>query len=454
MTNAALFQRFIEQSPITVMLRATLERLYNPAALDQIFQTTAKRQYEGELLFSTVVNLLATVVWRQRKSVSDAYLHAQEKLRVSVRSVYNKLNGTEPEVCRALVRKPAGELCEVVDALQQRRPCLAGYRTRIVDGNHLTSTQHRLSVLRTTRSGPLPGQALAILDPDRMLVTDLICCEDGEAQERSLTPELIDAAQEKELWIADRNFCTTRILFGLASRGACFLIRQHRSTLSWEEETPLEAAGKCATGRISRQTLHLQDGAQILKVRRVVVKLKQPTTNGDTEISLLTNVPRAAASDRRVAELYLKRWTIENAFQEIEQAFRSEIDTLGYPGAALLGFAIAVMTYNVLSVVKWAIALKHSKTIQREELSGYYLSSIVASDYGGMMIALPPSEWTKRYAQLTIKELAKLLSGYAQYVQPDRYRKKVRGEKKPRPKRTRGNVYHHVSTAQLLALQK
>jgi hypothetical protein len=36
-----------------------------------------------------------------------------------------------------------------------------------------------------------------------------------------------------------------------------------------------------------------------------------------------------------LAELYLERWTIESAFQELEQALRSEIDTLGYPGSII-----------------------------------------------------------------------------------------------------------------------
>src|SRR5207237_5271813 len=95
---------------------------------------------------------------------------------------------------------------QIVAALGPRRKAqLPGYRTRIIDGNHLASTDHRLKPLRTTRSGPLPGQALAVLDPDRMLIIDLFPCEDGEAQERRMLPEVIPAARERDLWIADRN---------------------------------------------------------------------------------------------------------------------------------------------------------------------------------------------------------------------------------------------------------
>lgn len=455
MSSNAMFQRFMERSPVTVMVRSILERVLSPVAIDSIFSKAAVRQVESELLFSSVVELLALVVWRQRDSINQAYLQAKEDFEVSVRSVYNKLNGTETQVCRALVRETAAPLGEIVAALgPTRKPQLAGYRTRIIDGNHLTSTEHRLKALRTTKSGPLPGQALAVLDPDRMLIVDLFPCEDGEAQERRIFPEVIPSAQAGDLWIGDRNFCTTGFLFGLARQGACFVIRQHASTLSWEKETQPKKVGRCETGLIYEHILHLQEGDQTLVVRRITIRLDEPTRSGETEIHLLTNLPQAHASASRVAELYLQRWTIENAFQEIEQALRSEINTLGYPGAALLGFAIAVLTYNALSVAKWAIEREHHESIQREQLSGYYLASAVSADYGGMMIALPEEEWTDRFGALTSKQFAAHLQACARHVRPDTFRKNVRGPKRPRPKRSSGAINHHVSTTRLIAEQK
>jgi hypothetical protein len=436
------------------MVRATLENAFSPEAIDRVFTETAERQYEGELLFSSVVELLALVVWRQKKSVGEAYKHAQDQFQVSVRSIYNKLNGTETRVCRALVREPAERLSKTVDALSRHKPLLSGYQTRIIDGNHLTSTEHRLKVLRRTRSGPLPGQTLAVLDADRMLIADLFCSEDGEAQERRLFPEVIPTAQKGQLWIADRNFCTTRFLFGLARRGACFIIRRHASTLSWQKETKLKRIGRCGSGVVYAQTLYLLDGDDVLPVRLITVRLDKPTTSGETEIHLLTNLPARHANDFRVAELYLGRWTIENAFQEVEQSLRSEINTLGYPGAALLGFAIAVITYNVLSVVKWAIEAEHQDVIGREQLSGYYLASIVSADYGGMLIALPAEKWTARFAKLKPVALARQLRACAQHVRPEVFRKTTRGPKRPRPRRSSGRTFHHVSTAKLLEQQK
>lgn len=454
MTNEALFQRFVEGSPVTVMVRSTLEYCLSPEKIDEIFARSAVRQRPSELLFSSVVELLAMVVWRQRDSIGIAYKQAKEQFDVSVRSVYNKLNGTETQVCRALVHDTVADLEKVVEALGTRRdPLLAGYRIRILDGNHLTSTDHRLAVLRRTRSGPLPGQALAVLDPDRMLIVDVFPCEDGHAQERRILPEVLSAVERDDLWIGDRNFCITSFLFGVARRCGHFLIRQHASTLTWEKETRSKRVGRCDSGEMFEQKLYLQQGDETLIVRRISIKLDEPTRNGETEIHLLTNLPESIRP-KRVAKLYLKRWTIENAFQELEQALRSEINTLGYPGAALLGFSIAVLTYNILSLAKWAIAAEHQATIKHEQLSGYYLAGAVAADYGGMMIALPEEAWTRRFRHMTFEQFVQHLRSCAHQVRPNAFRKNIRGPKKPRPPRRSGAINHHESTARLLEQAK
>ena len=57
-------------------------------------------------------------------------------------------------------------------------------------------------------------------------------------------------------------------------------------------------------------------------------------------IHILTNVPCQVVAPQ-VAELYRKRWTLETAFKHLEAYCHSEINTLGYPKAALFGFCLA-----------------------------------------------------------------------------------------------------------------
>ena len=91
--------------------------------------------------------------------------------------------------------------------------------------------------------------------------------------------------------------------------------------------------------------------------------------------------------------MYRKRWTIETAFAELEATLDGEIDTLGYPKAALFAFCVALVSYNILSVVKAALRSVHGAKVVTEEVSGYYLADEVAGTYRGMMIAIPEDEW-------------------------------------------------------------
>ncbi len=52
-----------------------------------------------------------------------------------------------------------------------------------------------------------------VLDPQLGLAIDLFPCEDGHSQERSLFPEVIETIEPRDLFIADRNFCTQGFLF-------------------------------------------------------------------------------------------------------------------------------------------------------------------------------------------------------------------------------------------------
>lgn len=448
-----VMDRFVQQSAASVMFRGTLENVVTAELLDEMFVATAKRQRPGELLFSSVVDLLAMVASGSRKSVNDAYLAKKEQLTVSVTSVYNKLNGVETEVSRQMIRQTGTRMAEVVQRLGPRRtPLLRGYRTKIIDGNHLAATEHRIDELRSIGAGPLPGFALVVLEPDRMLATDVFPCEDGHAQERSLLGQVLPTVQERDLWIADRNFCTTGFLFGIATRHAAFIIRQHRQTLRYELLGERRKIGRCPTGMLYEQRARLwgEDGKP-MEVRRVTIELKKATRDGDTEIHLWTNLPPKVANARSVANLYVYRWTVEKAFQELDQALNGEIKTLGYPRAALLSFCVALLTYNVISVVKSGLAAAHGAAMRRETISGYYLAGELAAAYHGMMIAVPPAQWTRHFASLTPAELARILKTLAANVRPDRFRKNVRGPKKEPPKRTYDKRHPHVSTARILA---
>jgi hypothetical protein len=223
-----LFRPFVEQKPLCVMARGILERLLAPERLDALFEQTAQWQYTKELLFSTAVDLLAQVVLGRKPSVHAAYQAMIDRIPVSDTALYDKLQHMELAVSAALVRDSARRATPLLSALgSSQTPWLAGYHTKIIDGNHLEATEHRIAELCTTWAAPLPGKGLAVLDQSIGAVSDILLTEDGQAQERSLLPDVLPLVQPKDLWIADRNFCTLKFLRGIAVRAACFVIRQH-----------------------------------------------------------------------------------------------------------------------------------------------------------------------------------------------------------------------------------
>lgn len=84
-----VFERFVKESPVSVMVRGLLEKALCPQILDELFERSAKTQYTRELLFSTVVNLMSVVVCGVHPSVHAAHQASVEKIGVSVTSVYN-----------------------------------------------------------------------------------------------------------------------------------------------------------------------------------------------------------------------------------------------------------------------------------------------------------------------------------------------------------------------------
>jgi IS4 transposase len=456
MVLGKIFDRFVDGSPVTVMLRGTLDYALRPDELDGLFSRAAQRQYTRELLFSAVVDLMSLVVCRVRPSVHAAYQADPGSIGVSVRALYDKLDHLEPGISAALVHHVAERLVPVVRAMRGgARRRLPGYRVRILDGNHLAGTEHRLKELRGVREAALPGLVLVTYDPEWMVITDVIPCEDGHAQERALLGQALPLVQPKDAWVADRNFCTTAFLFGVARRRAFFAVRQHGQTLTWERVGKRRYRGRTDTGKVFEQAVELRDsGGGTLKARRITVELDKPTRDGDTEIHVLTNVPPVDADALAVAELYRGRWTIEAAFAEIAAVLSNEIDTLAYPRAALFGFCVGLVAYGVLSVIKGALRAAHGAAKVEEEVSGYYLADELAGTYRGMMIAIPARHW-RVFGRMSVAGLARVLKELAGKLRLAAFRKHPRGPKKAvGKKKARADKGTHVATVRLVEKRK
>jgi Transposase DDE domain len=448
-----IFTPFVERSPLSVLSRALIERALACEPLDTLFREHAQHQYTRDLLFSSVVDLMSLVVCGKQPSVRAAYAALREQLPVSLTSVYNKLDGIETDVSAALVRYTAGQLEPLLQELSAALPePVPGYHLRILDGNKLAGTQHRLAETRTQAAAPLPGQTLAILEPTWMLITDVLPWEDAYAQERSLLDAIVAKVRPRDLWVADRNFCVQWFLLAIAARGAFFIIREH-AQFGWNARSRLRRRGRVATGTVYEQRIWFTDAdGGLHSLRRVVLKLDEPTREGETEIVLLTNLPEEVTAET-VAAVYRTRWTIEGAFYELTQTLACEVDTLCYPKAALFAFCVAVVAYNIQSVLKGALRAVHGTERVAKEVSAYYLADEIAGVYRGMMIAIPPPHW-QPFRTLSVKQFAALLRALASRVDMQRLQKAHSGPKKPRPKKRYNKKHPHVSTYRILQARK
>ena len=68
-----LLQKFLEEAPVAVMVRATLVRTMADSTLDDLFERQAESQYTRELTFGALIRLMTQVVFRTYPSVNAAY---------------------------------------------------------------------------------------------------------------------------------------------------------------------------------------------------------------------------------------------------------------------------------------------------------------------------------------------------------------------------------------------
>jgi hypothetical protein len=349
------------------------------------------------------------------------------------------------------VRHVAKESEAIIREMKGELPALLpGYRTKLLDGNCIEATHHRLKVLRDTKAGALPGKSLVVFDPQLDLAIDMFPCEDGHAQERSLLDKVLETVMHKDLWIADRNFCTQDFLYGIYERQAFFLIREHGQMPVFELEDRV-FIGTSETGDVFEQAVMLKSATGIeYKARRIIVKLNNKTRNGDDEIRILTILEKEAADALKIAELYRERWGIETAFQRIEGHLNSEINSLGYPKAAMFGFSLALVAFNLYAVVMAALRAAHPETNIKEEVSEYYIASDIRAIYSGMMIAVMYEDWAV-FREASIPQIAVLLVDLAKSCNLAKFKKNKRGVKKPKVDVKLDKNTPHVSTLKRLS---
>ena len=110
---------------------------------------------------------MSLVVCRIRASVNAAYQKGAVPITVSLKAFYGKLERIEPAIGAALVRMTADRLAPVITAMRGgTTPLLPGYRTKILDGNHLPGASTASRNCGPSGPGPCPGTRWSCSTPN------------------------------------------------------------------------------------------------------------------------------------------------------------------------------------------------------------------------------------------------------------------------------------------------
>jgi hypothetical protein len=446
MSLPAAFKPFAEGAPCAVIARLCFELLVEDRALRRLFHETAEDQYERSITITDLVYVMLDVVCSTRPTVRSAFLRREDEIAASIKAFYGKLNRTETRVSEAIVRHTARIAGQIIRAMKgTASEPVPGYATLILDGNMLTGTEHRIAEMRHTRAAALPGKLLAVFECATEMITDVLLHEDAHDNELTILPRF--AIPEGVHILADRNFCVRWFLQNITAARAFFTIRRHKGMFPLTVSGQERRRGGCATGRVFEQTIVVtdDDGTEH-RWRKVRIELDKPTRDGDTEITLISNLP-ADVSARVIAQAYLDRWRIEGHFQRLTQWLNCEVPTLGYPRAALFAFAMSVVAGQALALLIAALRAAKGNDLA-SNVSYMMLVDEIAATYRGMMLALPSHRW--RFVEtMTVPQAAALLRDIARHADPRRLRKTTRGPKQPRRSPNCKRV-RHLSTHRVL----
>lgn len=453
MTMQPRMEIALEVSPLTVLVRGVLEWACPPSFFEELFDRECRpTQWNRKLVISAIAWLMLAVVSGVRRSVFAAFQADQASdsptITATASALYAKYGRIDPRYTTAIVRESGQRMSGLLRAAGVQEPLgWEGYRVIVLDGTDLGGTEHRLKVLRRIKAAGLPGRFVAAYELATGVVIDAAASEDAYTSERELVRAILAVAVLNNLFVADRHFCTTEILFSILDRRAFFVIRQHEN-LRWRPRKEAWFVGRVATGEVWEQPIVVEDTTtgECRRMRRILLKLDTPTDEGDTEIVLLSNRERISAL--RICQLYRERWTIERHFALVKTVLHGEIESLGRPKAALFAMGMALVAANALAVVKQALRVTHGAE-EFEKLSGYYMANEVAGNSRAVDVLVAEAEW--RALEATPAETFwDWCRGAASRVRTRGLHKHPRGPKKPQPPRASGKERHHYSTYRLL----
>jgi hypothetical protein len=362
----------LERLPLAEGVLAVMRYALETDALNQLYERERGRCYENVLSFADFVRLMGDALLGTTRSARESLLAAaeQQTLPVTPRAFYGKLARIPVNVSSRFLLESSNRVRDALPAHSgELPPSLAEFAVTVLDGKVVKHVPRRLLPLRYSQPNAkklLGGRALAAIDLRTGLVVACHCHPDGESNDIRFVPELLQSLQgrlNRPLFVGDRAFGTVEQAQRFLQQGQ-FLLRQHGQTpFVADAQTPVRD-GQDRFGRAYREEwgwiCRGKKRAETIRVRRLTVQRDQEPL---VLITSLEDADRYPAGD--LLEIYLRRWQIEQVFQEITSVFqlRQLIGTT--PEATLFQLTFCLLVYNIIRVVKHYVAQAGQKPLER-----------------------------------------------------------------------------------------
>jgi hypothetical protein len=417
--------------------------------LDWIYQRYRGACYTDCLTFPKLVTLVRDCLLQHTGSGHRLYLELERRDAepVDESNFYRKLARMPVAVSRALLRECAEQLTELSALPAVLLPgCFEPFCAVAIDGKKIKNAAKRLAPTRGFSGKLLGAKALVAMNLRSGLALAMSDSLDGEANDVPLVGELLPQVRQKIqqpiLWLADRQFCDVGTLGRLLERRDDHFVVRVREGLLFQVESRCERTDEQGRKVIDEIGV-FGKGKRALRLRRIT--LLRPG-EGDN-VQLLTDLLDAKQFDALdLLKLYRKRWGIEQMFQQVTETFALEHLIGCTPQAILFQFALCLLMYNLIQVIKGYVA--EDGKVELAIVSTYGLFYDLKRELHAWAY-LGDGSWTRRSRDQTQmrQRLRELLHDSWDAVAYTKASDKKPRKPKPPPKRLHGG---HTSVQRLL----
>ena len=297
-----------------------LSELVKPAVFSQLNYYKALGMRDRILTLPLMIATVLTILWRQVPSVGELtrMLNREDLLwskavKVSQQSLSERFLVFPCVLFERVYKELLPQLMARWEQ-RQKRPVPAaiqfarGHFSQIwaVDGSTLEALFRKIGSLEDCRTGTLAGKMCLVIDLVRQLPVELWFSEAAQAFDTHFLPDVLALIGEQTLLMLDRGFYDFTFFARVMDKRAHFITRL-------KSKAKLRVIQRLTTTDSVRDLIVWlgtgQNGAPMLKVRIVEVRF------GSTWYRYVTSVlDPAVLPPFVVADLYRRRWRIEEAF--------------------------------------------------------------------------------------------------------------------------------------------